>query len=66
MSTIFKVVMFAVIFSGFYMNNLAHADTVTVVLQNGLDDYDGCIDAAIEQNVTTPTGENAKLTLYYG
>lgn len=42
------------------------ADTVTVVLQNGLNNYLGCDDAYFEENVTTAVGPHSKLAVKYG
>jgi hypothetical protein len=39
----------------------ARADTVTVVLQNGLNGYAGCLDTYIEQGVITPAGMDSLL-----
>jgi hypothetical protein len=44
--------------AGFYAANAANK---TVVFQNGLDDYNGCTDAHIENTVTSPTGSSLYL-----
>ena len=41
----------------------ANAANETVVFQNGLEDYNGCTDAHIENTVTSPTGSSLLLKL---
>ena len=54
------LVAFSLLVAGFYAANAANK---TVVFQNGLDDYNGCTDAHLENNVTSTTGGSLFLKL---
>jgi hypothetical protein len=47
--------VFSLLVAGFYAANAANK---TVVFQNGLDDYNGCTDAHIVNNMTSTTGSS--------
>ena len=44
-----------------FLSQAARADTVTVVLQNGLNGYEGCSDASLVHLVTGPGGSSDTL-----